>query len=382
MRKLSANLQILIYFLIWRTGLFLIAFLSTFFIPNFGARFPYYRELLISTGLPQWVWGFGNFDGVHYITIAQKGYFAQFTQAFFPLYPFFIGLISPGESDLVTGLILNSIFFLGVLFLLYKLFLIDYSKEVSFKTIILILSFPTAFYFGSFYTESLFLLLTVLTIFFARSNNFLFAGVTAAFASATRIYGILLMPFLIAEAYIKFKKNNFKISKGDGLMTLVGILVSPLGTIAYMAYLKLQFNDPLFFLSAQPAFGAERSNQPFVLLPQVLFRYLKILFTVSPLTYPYFTAVMEFMFTLVFIVLLFFSYKRVRKSYWFFSLAGFLLPTLTGTLSSMPRYVLICFLLFPFFVEETKKSFKFIILALMVLQIIFLSLFIQGYWIA
>src|SRR3990170_8020324 len=86
--------KIVILFVIWRILLFLIAFISPAVIPQFGARFPYYQERLIASGLPHFIWSFGNFDGVHYLGIAQHGYIYQFTQVFFPLYPILIKLFS------------------------------------------------------------------------------------------------------------------------------------------------------------------------------------------------------------------------------------------------------------------------------------------------
>src|SRR4030067_2096994 len=81
-------------FIIWRIALFGIAFLSPSIIPHFGARFPYFQERLIASGLPHLIWSFGNFDGVHYLGIAKDGYAYQFTQVFFPMYPVLIRLVS------------------------------------------------------------------------------------------------------------------------------------------------------------------------------------------------------------------------------------------------------------------------------------------------
>jgi len=74
-------------FITWRLSLFLIAFVSIFLITKFGARFPYVDRVLEITNLPSWIWGFGNFDGVHYLRIAQNGYTSDYSQAFFPLFP-------------------------------------------------------------------------------------------------------------------------------------------------------------------------------------------------------------------------------------------------------------------------------------------------------
>src|SRR3989304_8198475 len=119
--------KIVILFVIWRILLFLIAFISPAVIPQFGARFPYYQERLIASGLPHFIWSFGNFDGVHYLGIAKDAYAYQYTQVFFPLYPLLIKLFSylTSYSLLVSGFLISNLAFLCGLVIFFKL-----TKEV------------------------------------------------------------------------------------------------------------------------------------------------------------------------------------------------------------------------------------------------------------
>ena len=179
--------RIIKLFLSWRIFLFGIAFLSTLVIANFGNRFPYAERVLTVTKLPDWVWGFGNFDGVHYLRIAQNGYDAEYSQAFFPLFPLLIRIFNffpKGNLDtnffvdpsyFHTGMILSAIFFILALYLLVKLWSKEYSAKIAWTSIVLLLTFPTSFYFGSIYSESLFLLLTVLTFWFVKKDKFIIA---------------------------------------------------------------------------------------------------------------------------------------------------------------------------------------------------------------
>src|SRR5690242_7110394 len=91
--KRSEFLQIIGLFFIWRVFTFVAAAIAPKLLPAFGNRFPYV-EILRETGLPHWIWSFGNFDGVHYLRIAKDGYAYQYTQAFFPLYPILIKIVS------------------------------------------------------------------------------------------------------------------------------------------------------------------------------------------------------------------------------------------------------------------------------------------------
>ena len=52
---------------------------------------------------------------------------------------------------------------------------------------------PYSFYFGSVYTEAMFVLFIALFFYAAAKKKYLWAGLAAAFASATRIVGCLLV---------------------------------------------------------------------------------------------------------------------------------------------------------------------------------------------
>ena len=386
-------IKILSLFLVWRVGLIVAAFLATLVIPVFGGHFPYSDQVLKITGLPSWIWGFGNFDGVHYLRIAQNGYNSQYTQVFFPFYPLIVHLATtllPKNHHLNTNifvdpilfwtaLILSNLFFILALFLLYKLLKIDFASKKAFSCLLLLLTFPTSFYFGSIYTESLFLLLVVAAFYYIRKGNFLMAGIFALGASATRIFGLLLIPVFLIELYLKLKNQQIKFGSSDFSKALIGLLLSPMGTLLYMLYLRLNFDNPLYFLTAQPIFGAERSLEKIILLPQVIFRYLKIFITVPANSQLFFNAAIEFIFTLVPIFFLLLLFKKIRLSYFIFTLGCLILPTLTGTFSSMPRYALMSFLLLPYLED---RYLKVVMVIFMILQVILVSQFSRGYWVA
>lgn len=374
--------------------LFVFAFLSTLLIVNFGNRFPYADRVLTVTHLPSWIWGFGNFDGVHYLRIAQSGYTADFSQAFFPLYPLLIRFLNFFPKDhlldlrlftdpsyFYTAMVLSAVFFIGALYFTYKLFSENHGKKIAQTSIFLLLSFPTAFYFGAVYSESLLLLLTALTFWFTKKDKFLLSGFFAALASATKIQGVLLFVFLAVEFWEKYK-NNLSRPKGHFTKDLLGILIAPLGLIFFMLYLKNTTGNLLYFLSSQPVFGAGRSSLPLILLPQVIYRYLKIFLTVKIASLSFFNAFLEFFITMALIVILIMAFRKMKFSYWVFSVLVVVLPTLTGTFSSMPRYALMSFMLFPFLAVKFGKNIKPIIITLVLLQIILLSMFIRGYWVS
>lgn len=355
-------------FIIWRILIFFIAFISPKLLPKFGATFPYYEEVLIATGLPNFIWSFGNFDGVHYLRIAQDGYAYQFTQAFFPLYPILIKIVSflTLGNFLIGALLISNLAFLAGMFLFYKLVKKNFDEKTAFWSILFLLTIPTSFYFGSVYTEGIFFLTIIAAFYLFESGRILLASIVGSFASATRLVGIFLAPSLV-------KRKN--------LASLIPILIVPLGLIAYMIYLKIEFNNPLYFLTAQSIWGQERATTGIVLLPQVFWRYIKILLTTTGL--PLANALFELVATLFAIVILILAIKKVKREWLIFSWLTVLTPTLTGTLTSMPRYVLVAFPIYIVLSRIKDTRIKLIILfVFIILLIITTTLFTRGYWVA
>jgi len=367
--------KIISLFITWRIGLFFLAIISPYFIPIFGGQFPYFNSNLVPSGLPYFLWQFGNFDGVHYLRIAS-GFESAYQQVFFPLYPLLIKNLSINGWYLLLGLLLSNAFFIMGLLVFYKLLNLDYEKNISIKAILLLLSFPTAFYFGAVYTESLFFFLTVSSFYFLRKKQYLLSGAVIALATATRLIGIFLILVMIWEVFQDFK------SKKNLTPAILGLIIAPMGLLVYMFYLNIQFGDPFYFIHAQSGVGTGREVSNFTLLPQVLFRYLKIFGSVAVSSQVFWNAVLEFLATVSCLGLIIYSFRKVRLSYWFFSLGVFLLPTLTGTLSSMPRYILMCFMLLPIMATLERKYFYLIIAIFTIFQMVIATLFLRGYWIA
>src|SRR3989344_9042564 len=125
--------RIILIFIAWRLILFTIAYLSPSLIPEIKQTYPY-RYVLIDSGLSYWIWSFGNFDGVHYLRLAQEGYTnLQFTQAFFPVYPILIKLTSfiTFGNYLIAGLLISNLAFLLGLLIFYKLVKENFDEKTA-----------------------------------------------------------------------------------------------------------------------------------------------------------------------------------------------------------------------------------------------------------
>lgn len=381
MRKwLTDNRFPLVCFLIWRIGLFAVAFLATILIPKWGGWFPYADRVLAIGGLPSWMWGFGNFDGVHYLKIAQNGYSAMFSQVFFPLYPFLIRFLNifPKNVGLDTVLYVDPTFLYTGLLLSNLLFVFAmgvYSKIHTRTDLLFLLLLPGAFYFGAVYTESLFLLLALLVFYFWKQKKYLLTAILAVLLSLTRITGVVMVVYFA----ISFWEERQKLTPKK-LLAVISPLV---GLGFYMFYLWRMTGNPIYFLTAQPSFGANRSALPIIFLPQVFYRYAKMLVSLPVWSLSFFTVVNELTVTFMVIGGLILAFRKMKLSFWLYCLGVFLLPTLTGTLSSMPRYVLACFPLLPMCLRILSRKQKLALgIFFAVWQTVLIILFTRGYWVA
>jgi hypothetical protein len=380
--------KVLLTVLLWRIGLFIIGGLADTVL-SYMPSFPYYDSLLVSFNLPRWLYSWANFDGVHYLTIVQKGYIGTgLIQAFFPVYPGIVKLLSYIiPNQVIAGLLVSHLSLGLLLWGFLKLIRMEFPKwsnKQLLASLFVLMLFPTSFYFGAMYTESLFLAIVIWFFVFLKQEKWWLAAILASLAGATKVVGILLA-ISLAGVYIQANHKQIWQNK-KRLFKLLGLMVvSSLGLLAYMMFLFGEFKDPLYFLHVQSEFGAGR-QESLVLLPQVIWRYIKILFTARPFDFKYFSYVQDLGMSIVSGLLLIYGWrKKIDKHLLIFSILALLLPTLTGTLSSMPRYILSApgvLLALSYWVNSHDKRLYFSLAVSTILLILNTLLFIQGYWVA
>jgi hypothetical protein len=215
-----------------------------------------------------------------------------------------------------------------------------------------------------------------MSFYFARKQKWLLSGIAGMLLSATRLVGIAIWPALLYE-YFKESKNKLTIK-------ILPLLLVPLGLISYIIYNFYKWGNPFYFIQAQGNFANNRSVDSIILFPQTIFRYIKILFTVSPSIFEWWIALSEFSFFVLVSVLLYMAWrKRVRLSYLIFGVLSFLVPVSSGTFSGLPRYVAVIFPIYLALALTKSRALKIIYcVASVILLSIFFMLFSKGYYIA
>lgn len=359
---------------------FIFALVATKFIPiregYLGAKLNPNDNYLL------WIWA--NFDGEHFLTIAEQGY-SRTNFAFFPLYPLLINLVNKLTNlpYLYAGMMLSSLFFLGSLYYLRKIILLDYPQKLAVKALILISFYPLSFYYHSVYTDSLFLFTSTASFYYARKQSWYLAAFFGFFNTFSRVTGVALVIALFVEWLLENKKNlyNFKPLAINFLRTaFMPLIIASGGLLLYMLFLQINYNDFLLFQKSMSAW--KQSN--IVFPPQVIFRYLKIFSEVNPNLYEYKIAILEFSSLIIYLSLTFYTILKIRVSYGIFMFILLTMVTFTGTFAGTPRYMLH---LFPGFIAmslliKTSKQLYAVMAIFIILGLLLTGFFTRGYFVS
>jgi hypothetical protein len=136
---------------------------------------------------------------------------------------------------------------------LYKLARLDFCEKTAWLALLLISIFPHSFFYGAPYTESLFLLTTAATLYFIRTHRWLLVGVAGAFASLSRMVGVILIVVAAAEFIMHYKLFAQPPKAAAKLIFTKAILVLPMlfGTAIYLFVNWYISGDPLQFIYYQ-----------------------------------------------------------------------------------------------------------------------------------
>ncbi len=398
---------LLFIFILWKSFDTVTAYIVHIF-DNYHEHFTYGFQLShYDPYIPPFLLSFANYDGANYLHIAHEGY-GMYMQAYFPLFPLLIHIFSPlfGNGFFLAGFfIANLSFFLGLYFFKKYLEAIGKKKRTIYWIILLLLVYPLSFFFGAVYTEGLFFLLVTAVLYFSQKKQYTLVIILSVLASLTRLMGVFLFIPLFTAFVLEQQKFHLKgkpikerliqflwLIRKNWKMVIISM--SPmLGLFCYLVYLYITAHDPFYFYHAVSSFHTGRTTSHLIFLPQVYYRYFAIFLKASH-TFTYYIAILEFIiFNLFFWILLFDLWqlwknkkKEARMSLLglnLFSLVNLILPTLTGTMTSIPRYALFSLSFFLWIAEIRKLWIKVLLLCLFILfHIILLSLFVQGYFIS
>ncbi|MGI8707935.1 MAG: mannosyltransferase family protein [Actinomycetota bacterium] len=234
-----ALLYCLKIFLLVRVGLALLAIVGvTLLPPNEAAGVPGWPAPELTPGWHNLFTSWERWDALWFLRIASSGYDAtDGSAAFFPLYPMIVRGVSfgLGGHPLAAALIVSNVAYLGAMVTVYRLTEYEFDTERARNTILFMSIFPTALFFFAPYSESLFLLLAAGSIYAARRDRWITAGLLGALAALTRSVGLVLIVVLAAEALRRWMKRE-----GREPVRLIAMLACAaavaVGTLSYLVF--------------------------------------------------------------------------------------------------------------------------------------------------
>ena len=199
----------------------------------------------------------------NYAMIAEKGYFyAEYGRnvflAFFPLYVFMIRLLAVIVRDyMVAAYIISFASYVAGVVYLHRLVRLDFSNSTAWWAIFLISVVPPGLFFGTPMTESLMLLTSAATLYYIRSHRWALAGVAGAFATFTRMVGVMLIVAAVVEFVTHYRFVEYvKKARWDQVWWLVStkglwILLMFAGVLGYLMLNTVVSGNPFQFLYYQ-----------------------------------------------------------------------------------------------------------------------------------
>ncbi len=162
---------------------------------------PYLHQPILNegpTGLLLGPWQ--RFDALHYSRIAAEGYTHPEDSVFPPLYPLMIwglgGLLgSTHAAQMAAAILISNAALLGLLILLHIVGGQLIGPENAPRLLLYFALFPTGFFLFAPYSESLFLLLTLGSLWLGFNGRLQTAGLLGLLAALTRLTGwVLVVP--------------------------------------------------------------------------------------------------------------------------------------------------------------------------------------------
>jgi Gpi18-like mannosyltransferase len=197
---------------------------------------------------PHPIQALGNWDGAWYGEIAQHGYAystgvaARSSAAFFPLFPLIAAaVIRAAVAWPLAGALVNSLAFLLLLPVLYRLAERRFDSRTAQLTIATACALPLSLFGTVAYSEGIFMLTSALALDFFECRRFAVAGTCGALASAARAAGTPLALALGVSALVERR----------GARAFGAALAAFAGIAALALYDFLHFGDALAFVHAQ-----------------------------------------------------------------------------------------------------------------------------------
>ena len=291
---------------------------------------------------------FARWDAGWYHAIAANGYAyvegGRNNLAFFPLYPALMGLggrlLGGDQHDFYfAGILVSWIAFAIAMPLLYRLASLDVPREAAIRATTYAAVFPSAYFFGIVYSESLFFLTLVGAVLALRQRMWVWAAIAGPAMTATRVNGVMFVPAL---AWIAWHASDG--TTRDRVRAALAAAASVIGFGAYCYFNYELSGNPFAWFDSISRWGYHPGGNPLAGILAVAGELITrpMAYLVNERMAPYDTLnTISAVLALATVPLV---WKRFGFGYAAIIFLGLILPLSSGQLEGLGRY---CAVLFP-----------------------------------
>ena len=303
------------------------------------------NEIEPSNGLSGLAAILDSWDGHWYLDVVRDGYphhimpnvtyfVSDARAAFFPMYPrlvHYIDMVIPG-GPVSVALAIN--FILGACFIFLAGYLCRglFDIKTAEKAMILIALFPGSFVLSMAYSEALMLTIAALCLIALRDKHWLWAGVLAAMATATRPNGVALVAACAVASLLAIRRDR-------DWSSLIAPVLSPFGFIGFMWFLRMHTGENGAWFRVQREAWQEGTSFGATAVQRT------IDFFIHPVSSP--TSVLTAASVGAMLLALYMGRKyRINLVYWSYSAVVLVLMLIPATVTARPRFLFTAFPLF------------------------------------
>ncbi len=282
-------------------------------------------------------------DGPWYLGIAASGYHAAAVHGpfhdyvFFPVFPIVVRLASVLTlGDLaIAGVLVANVAFAAALVLFERMSRPLVGVRGALMAAALLAFAPGAVAFAMAYTDSLFLLLSLLAVMAARSGSYAQMSVLFGLAALTRLPGVIL---IVPLAIILAEREGWRVRR-----TWLWLLSGPIALGGFLAYLWWLTGDVLAYSHAQEVWN----HPPDTVAPPGIPSIPTVVIVLALVG-----VLAVYLFQLVYL-----RTSRIPRADAAYVIAGLLALALTARIVSLPRYLSV---LWPFpWLFTSRRSARF-----------------------
>ncbi len=357
--------------------------------------------------------GSSRWDSTYYEAMSTLGIGASpHFAGFYPGYPFLMrafrpiaGIVTAGTSRqvVISGIVISLAAFAVALYLLHRLVILDFGTAIANRVVLLVAWFPMAFFFSAIYTESLFLALSVGSIYMARRGRWAAAGLIGGATVFVRATGfLLLVPLGLLFLYGPRADRPPAPARGWRpryswrSREVAWLAAVPAGVALYLLDAYQTYGNALASDHAQQVDQDRHFRDPV----SVIFHGLHdaeyalsqvLLHHANPITNtPDRTSLSNFGFVMLAFVVLIAAFRAIPFAYWAYALVALALPFLDSPAigaehwNAMPRYMMVAFPLFIWIAIWCHRRWRWwaVMGVSALLLAFFTSLFATYHWVA